>query len=56
MKKKKKKKSKQKKGGCRRIKNLYKLRNIKRFMKYTEIQLVSKLVLVKNNYIQISDW
>ena len=37
-------------------KNLSKLRNIKRAMKYTQIQLVLKLVLVKNNSIQKSDW
>ena len=37
-------------------KNLPKLRNIKRAMKYTKIQLLLKQVLVKNNYIQKSDW
>ena len=39
--------------GCRRSKGLSKLRNIKRAMKYTQLQL---LLLVKNNYIQKSDW
>ena len=35
--------------------NLPKLRNIKRAMKYTQIQFLLKLVLVRNNYIQKSD-
>ena len=53
---KKKKQNKKQNRGCRRSEDLSKLRNIKRAMKYTQIQLVLKLVLVKNNCIQKSDW
>ena len=40
---------KEKNWGCQRSENLSKLRNVKRAMKYTQIQFVLKLILVKNN-------